>query len=950
MITDYHAKYYAHELTKRCSSQSVEKLAGALVDAQVDLNPHQVSAALFAFKSPLSKGAILADEVGLGKTIEAGILLSQKWAERKRQILIIAPSSLRKQWNRELIEKFFLPSEILESRSFNMAVKQGQSNPFRQDTIVICSYQFAANKAEYLKKTPWDLVVIDEAHRLRNVYKKQNKTARVLREALATTPKVLLTATPLQNSLMELYGLVSFIDEYTFGDQKSFRQRYAKLATPDTFMELKNRIAPICQRTLRRQVLEYVKYTNRVPITQEFTPSSDEQVLYEMVSEYLRRPNLQALPPSQRTLMTLVMRKLLASSTYAIAGALESLATKLKSKLKADDQLKTALKARDEIAEDFELLEQFEDELAESMDKEDALTEANIETIKAEIADLEAFRDLAVSITENAKGQSLMQALDAGFEKARSMEAAEKAIIFTESRRTQDYLIRILEESRFANQVVLFNGSNTDQKSRDIYNAWKAKHSGSDKLTGSRTADMRSALVDYFKDEAKIMIATEAAAEGVNLQFCSLVVNFDLPWNPQRIEQRIGRCHRYGQKHDVVVVNFLNNSNAADQRVYQLLDEKFKLFSGVFGASDEVLGSIESGIDFEKRISGIYQNCRAPEEIQLEFNLLREELDEQINEAMDQTRQQLLENFDSEVHEKLKVNLKASQEYLNRYESLLLELSRYKLGDAALFDDKEPIFDLLSNPYEDQKIALGRYKLGPASNDAHIYRLGHPLAQSLVESAANANTPHCRLVFKYSDSPLQISILKPLVGKSGQISLTKLTIESAETQDHLIWAAKTENGQILDEEQCARLFSIPACIEHSSKEPEDLGELIDSSRQKILAELSEQNASYFDEEMDKLERWADDRKRSLEIQIKDLDIEIKTLKAESRKLAKLEDKVAAQRHIKLLEQKRTEFRRELFDAQDAIDNDKDGLLDAVEGRLKQTIKEERLFYTEFRLK
>ena len=946
-LTDYHAKYYAHELTKRCASESLEKLAGALVDAQVDLNPHQVSAALFAFKSPLSKGALLADEVGLGKTIEAGILLSQKWAERRRKILIIVPSSLRKQWNRELLEKFFMPSEILEARSFNQAIKQGQSNPFDQDAIVICSYQFAANKAEYLSRTPWDIVVIDEAHRLRNVYKKQNKTARILRDALHSTPKVLLTATPLQNSLMELYGLVSFIDEYIFGDLKSFRQRYAKLTSEDTFMELKNRLAPICQRTLRRQVLEYVKYTNRVPITQEFTPSEDEQVLYDMVSDYLRRDNLQALPPSQRSLMTLVMRKLLASSTYAIAGALDSLARKLNSKLKNDDRLKAALQLREDFADDFELLEEFEDEWPEGLDEEAALTPGDIETINAEISDLSAFRDLAVSITENAKGQSLLQALDAGFAKARSLEAAEKAIIFTESRRTQDYLLQVLQNTEFGDKVVLFNGSNNDPKSREIYARWKERHQGSDTVTGSRTADMRSALVDYFRDEAKVMIATEAAAEGINLQFCSLVVNFDLPWNPQRIEQRIGRCHRYGQKHDVVVVNFLNKSNAADQRVYQLLDEKFKLFSGVFGASDEVLGSIESGIDFEKRIVGIYQNCRAPNEIQTEFNLLREELDEQINEAMDQTRQQLLENFDSEVHEKLKVNLQASQEYLSRYESLLLQLSKYALGDCAIFDDKAPIFDLLSNPYSQLSIAMGRYKLGPADEGAHIYRLGHPLAQHIVQSAADIALPVVELQFDYTNCPLQVSILKKLVGKSGALSLTKLTIESAETQDHLIWAAQMDDETVLEAEQSSRLFSLPAMIVGEAEESLELEVLIGSAQQAILAQIAEQNANYFDQEIDKLEGWADDRKRSLEIQIKDLDVEIKTLKAESRKLATLEDKVKAQRQIKHLEQKRSEFRRQLFEAQDAIDRDKDGLLDSIEKRLQQTTQTEKLFSIRF---
>src|SRR5207245_11605275 len=146
-LTPYHAKYFAHELTKRCSSDSMEKLAGAVASAQVDLNPHQVDAALFAFRSPLSKGALLADEVGLGKTIEAGLVLSQKWAERKRRILIIVPSNLRKQWHQEITEKFFLPCSILESKSYNAAIKQGQFRPFEQKEIVICSYQFAKSKA-----------------------------------------------------------------------------------------------------------------------------------------------------------------------------------------------------------------------------------------------------------------------------------------------------------------------------------------------------------------------------------------------------------------------------------------------------------------------------------------------------------------------------------------------------------------------------------------------------------------------------------------------------------------------------------------------------------------------------------------------------------------------------------------------------------------------------------
>ncbi len=161
-ITDYHARYFAHELTRRHSSDSVEKLASVLADAQVDLNPHQVEAALFAFRNPFSKGAILADEVGLGKTIEAGLLISQKWAERKRRLLVIVPANLRKQWSQELADKFHLPSVILESRTFNEFVRTGNFNPFQQDGVMLCSYQFARTKEPYVRQTPWDLVVIDE--------------------------------------------------------------------------------------------------------------------------------------------------------------------------------------------------------------------------------------------------------------------------------------------------------------------------------------------------------------------------------------------------------------------------------------------------------------------------------------------------------------------------------------------------------------------------------------------------------------------------------------------------------------------------------------------------------------------------------------------------------------------------------------------------------------------
>lgn len=359
---------------------------------------------------------ILADEVGLGKTIEAGLVLTQRWAEGRRRVLVIAPASLRKQWVQELADKFFLPTVIFETKTYNAAIRAGNPNPFDlpadQPAVIVCSYQFAARRADELAALQWDLAILDEAHRLRNVYKPGARIASAIRTALSHTPKLLLTATPLQNSLMELYGLVSIIDEHHFGDAKSFRTQYSRLADDGRFEDLKSRLEPVCHRTLRRQVVEYVSYTNRVPITQEFWPSEAEQKLYDMVSDYLRRPELQALPAGQRTLMVLVMRKLLASSTFAIAGALDSLSRKLQGLLKTDDKARAKLAEQLDAAfeGDFEELPELADEWAVDLDADEPppLTEEGRSAIASEIPELAKFRDLAVSITENAKGLALL--------------------------------------------------------------------------------------------------------------------------------------------------------------------------------------------------------------------------------------------------------------------------------------------------------------------------------------------------------------------------------------------------------------------------------------------------------------------------------------------------------------------------------------------------------------
>jgi len=949
-VTHVQAHLAAHELTLKHAADDPNKLTQALVEARVDLNPHQVDAALFAFRNPLSQGAILADEVGLGKTIEAGLVATQHWAEGRRRILVLCPASLRTQWRDELQEKFFLSSLILDSK-----VLKASEAPNAFDTagdaagprVVIASYHFAARRQEALMTVPWDLAILDEAHRLRNVYKGAVIGERI-KTALATTPKLLLTATPLQNSLLELYGLVSLIDETAFGDQATFGRKYTRAGQEgERFDELKARLEPLCHRTLRRQVVEYVSFTKREPLTQEFWPSEDEQVLYDLVSEYLRRPELLALPNAQRALITLVLRKLLASSTFAIAGALDTMVRRLKTGLRdAEAAAQSEGLATELVEEEMDGLPVTEDATENDATAAEILTPAQQRAVAGEIDDLESFRDLAEQITENAKGEALLLALNTAFARAEQLGSARKAVVFTESRRTQEYLMRLLSEHGFGGRIVRFSGTNTDPTAKAIYAEWRERHAGSDRVTGSRAVDVRAALVDAFRSDAEIMIATEAAAEGINLQFCSIVVNYDLPWNPQRVEQRIGRCHRYGQCNDVLVVNFLNQANAADQRVYELLAEKFRLFEGVFGASDEVLGTIESGVDIERRIGEIYQRCRTRQEIDADFEQLRLEFADDIDTQMQQTRTKLLEHFDAQVHDRLKVRLDESQVAVDRHQEMLLKVMRYALDGQAAFEDGGR-FTVAEIPAGGPLDAPRSYSAARPGDDdpVHHLRPTDPLARWALDRALEPPPDGLEVTFGYSAWPVKSIDLEPLIGTSGVLRAVKLTITGKDDEEHLLLAAITDDGQVLTDEQVNRLLRVPAASAagRAARLPSEVDQRLGTLQQERLSSFGERRADWLGGEYEKLDRWAKDERDRLRSDVRDVEKEIAETNRQIRQAGTEPQRLPLRRQKLQLERQLDAARRDYDAAAVAIDDRREAMLDQIEGVLASQHTSQTLF-------
>lgn len=951
-LTPHHAKYYAHDLTRRAAS-GMDRLSMALFDASVDLNPHQIEAALFALQNPLAKGVILADEVGLGKTIEAGIVLCQSWAERRRRLLILCPASLRKQWALELQEKFNLPAVVLDARAYRQARREAR-NPLDQGAILILSYNFAHSIRDELRAIRWDLVVIDEAHKLRNAYRQSNKVGQGIRWATEDCRKLLLTATPLQNSLLELYGLSTLIDEHIFGDVDAFRAQYAGAGSD--LGALRQRLSAFCKRTLRNQVTEYIRYTERKPITRPFRPTDEEHALYEKVSEFLRREDSYALPRRQRHLTALILRKLLASSSAAVAATLDILRQRLQAMLDertsgTDDTADLA----ELLVENEELETDLLDEiLGEDEDKapgRDTDAPVDRQKLREEIAILARLAEEARSIRVDTKSRTLLKALETGFEQMAAVGAARKAVIFTESRRTQEYLKQFLEANGYAGQLVLFNGSNNGPEETAIYERWLERNQGSDKVTGSRAVNMRTALIEHFRDHASVLIATEAAAEGLNLQFCSLVINYDLPWNPQRIEQRIGRCHRYGQKHDVVVINFLNERNEADRRVLELLEQKFNLFSGVFGASDEVLGTIESGVDFEKRILAIYQACRTPEEIDAAFKALQAEMDEQIRSRLEDTRRALFEHFDEDVHERLRMRLADARARLDRVGRRFWSLTRHVLADQARFDDIAFTFDLVSPPRKD--IPAGRYHLisrvHPQTEAAgqFLYRLSHPLGEHVLAQARDADTPAAEIHFDISRHPTRIAVVEALRGQCGYLTLTRLTIESYEREEHLLFSGFTDAGAALDPETMEKLFQCGGHVAGTATIPDTVSRRLaaESERhaQATLSRSLEQNNRYFHEAREKLERWADDMVLSAEKALADTKEQIKALRRQARQATTLAEQHAIQEKLQKLERQQRRQRQEIFRIEDEIMEKRDQLIDQLEKRLAQRTQAETLF-------
>jgi len=949
-------RFNAEDLVRRRRSDEQARTASSQRQGRIDPNPHQVDAVMFALGRIPEGGCILADEVGLGKTIEAGLVLAQLRAEGKRRLLIVVPKPLMGQWQHELFTLFGIDGRIGSARP----------ESFEGPGVFLVGRELAGTEAVsrvLAASEPFDLVVIDEAHELfAGIYRRYDKIgshkdesrdaliAQRVRDAIGSAPVLLLTATPLQNSLAELWGLVQYVEPTgtLFGSLETFRKVFcpgddAKLADGQED-ELRRRMSAVCQRTLRRQAQEFLErpFVQRHCQLFEYTMAPAERALYDDVTSWLLEPDLCSFAGGARHLLLLGFHRRMASSTAALATSLERVCVNLERMLQGETTSQVAVS---EILAD---LEQDPDDL--DMPPVDvAPSEVDPARVRAELERVRTFAGRARRLGPGAKADALLQAL--------ARLGDRKVLVFTELISTQDFLSELLAANRFApSDVTLFRGTNDSPRAREALERWKVEHPPREKL--ARDIAVRLALVHEFKTRSRIMIATEAGAKGLNLQFCDVVVNYDLPWNPQRIEQRIGRCHRYGQEHDVTVVNFISADNQADRVMFEILARKLDLFGRVLDASDHVLhepttdapeaiaGSL--GLAVERALQRIHEQARSRDQMIRELEGLRDEVDTRrrsVEDGWSRAAGLIQGRLDGEVQ-------RVFRRIRDDLPESLAKVDRAVDGVVTSYLEARGIPHTRTEAHGRVQIETGgaRLVIGSAKGMTGVepLHLGHPLVAAAIEDARSPGEASSAVRIEVARASPGLQALRT---NRGRLVVARIAYAGFEPVDRLITFAATRS-QVLETSLARELIELPMHATSWSGDvvPDDrIDDLLDESVFLDQEEVEAAERLRFEEARARLERSIEDR--VLILRRRHSDIEHKKAKAvaDRDKALSVDARQAAERALKKWDAEGSELETSLLDLEQRTEAAYGRRRDALTRRRAPPPLIERIIDVEFEL-
>jgi superfamily II DNA or RNA helicase len=882
-MDSFNRRILAEDLVRVRRPDERERYAAAQRQARIDPNPHQIDAVIFALRRLREGGCILADEVGLGKTIEAGLVIAQRRAEGARRILLIVPKSLLGQWQSELLDLFGIASQ------------ENDAN-FVAPGVYLVGREFAGSErgSTFLGGAPpFDLAVIDEAHEIfaglhkrygpDGIYDESSEEALMahrVRGLLRSTPVLLLTATPMQNSLAELWGLVQYVEPTgtLLGDLATFRKVFCdeddRTLVHGQEHELQRRLGMVLQRTLRRQAQEFLDrpFTQRRCRLYEYAMSDAERSLYDDVTEYLLEPSLYAFAGRQRRLLLIQFHRRMASSIAALAASLQNVAVRLR-RLQAGQ-------SSDETM--VNMLRDLEDEAEIEEVAEEQPPPIQPATLAGELARVESFIARARSLPDDAKAQSFKEAIKVILDLGRKGQGSGKAVVFTESITTQDYLRDLLMATGLRDdEITLFRGDNDSERAQQAHTRWKEEEGARLPRGASPTREVavRLALVHEFRTRSKVFVSTEAGAKGLNLQFCETVINYDLPWNPQRIEQRIGRCHRYGQKRDVTVINFTASDNEAQRLTFDILSQKLDLFGKVLDASDNVLHEPRTenpemlvsvlSIEFESDLRSIYSRARTADEVTREIAALRDKISERrdaYEKEYERTSQIIESRFDDKVRrvfKNLQKDLPGGLAELDRDLAALVEgfLAAHSIAHHRFEEGGRVIFEIPEGAALPAGLGQARrFATGDARGlkDAEALNLLHPLVQAAITDARASSVDGS---IKLQLPPTASQGLAALAGKKGLLCVVLVDYEGFEPVQSLV-AAAVVAGTPIDPSLAAEILRLPAMKGPAWESTADALSLDDAVEEAVFLDqrrIEEGEHQHFEQAIGQLERYVEDK-------------------------------------------------------------------------------------------
>ena len=946
---------------------------------RIDPNPHQIDAVMFALRRIPEGGCILADEVGLGKTIEAGLVVAQVMAEGAERILIVVPKPLLGQWQDELYTLFGISA--LEAADTGCEITA--------PGVFLVGREYAGSAAgsgRLAAAPPFDLCVIDEAHEMfAGIYKRfdrfgryeessgEAQTAHRVRKLIGPAPVLLLTATPIQNSLAELWGLLHYVEPTgtLVGSFPTFKALFCegqdgRRLVPEQAPELRRRLAEVVQRTLRRQAQEFLDkpFVSRRAELYEYSMSLDEKKLYDDVTNYLLSPSLNAFQGRSRQLLLIGFHRIMASSTAALAKSLQRVADRLRRMRHGSPDTG---RARDvePLTSDLD-----DDELP--VIEDDPVVERP-STIDDELRQVEDFVRRARSLPHDSKALSLVKVVRSIGDR-RGGNA--KLVVFTESLTTQGYLRDLLIEHAGLrdNEITLFRGQNESPRARQALRRWQeevGRHLPAHRLPSPDIA-VRLALVHEFKTRSRVFIATEAGAKGLNLQFCDTIVNYDLPWNPQRIEQRIGRCHRYGQTRDVTVVNFLAKDNETQRLTLEILTQKLDLFGDVLDMSDSVLHEARSnrseelttalGPDFEQQLNRIWERARSIDEVEEELRRLRETMEErrrELERIREHTTGLIETRFDDSVQQvfrriadELPATLAALDADLERIVTDYLRANR--IDHATEVHEGRRLIRIPASERLPGALSAGLSVAAghaDALEQVDALHVAHPLVRAAIDDARRRGSGTFAVRFRLTAQAPEV--LKQRRGSRGRLALSRMSYRGFEREDRLVATAVFEDSAVLRPAEAAlellhmQCDDLPAPLDDLAVTVDDLDEVVDEELFFDQAHAAHAEEQAFSRALDQIDQYVEDRLLVLRRGQREISDQLKH--AEERRDAALgaDARSRAEDRIGRLEQ-------ELSDADDQIerlaardDSDYERWRSDVHRRRYEPPQAERLFDVEF---